>query len=82
MIAGKDPATPAACVEWATTQKQKVSTGTLQSIAALVEQDKLQPPVVTIVGEVAALGATSDSFTRECWQLADPAHRGDHPWLS
>lgn len=82
MIAGKDPATPAACVEWATTQKQKLSTGSLQSIAALVEQDKLEPPVVTIVGEVAALAATSDSFARECWQLADPAHRGDHPWLS
>ncbi len=82
MTAGKDPTTPAACVEWATTQKQKLSTGSLQSIAALVERDKLQPPVVTIVGEVAALAATSDSFARECWQLADPAHRGDHPWLS
>ena len=82
MAAGKDPATPAACVEWATTQKQKVSAGSLQSIAALVERDKLQPPVVTVVGEVAALAATSDSFACECWKLADPAHRGVHPWLS
>ena len=24
----------------------------------------------------------SDSFARVCWQLADPAHRGDYPWLS
>ena len=82
MVAGKDPTTPAACVEWATTRKQKVSTGSLQAIAALVERDKLHPPVVTVVGEVAALAATSDSFADECWQLTDPAHRGVHPWLS
>lgn len=82
MAAGKDPTTPAACVEWATTKRQRVSAGSLQSIATQVQQDKLQAPVVTVVGAVAALARTSESFAREWWLLADPAHRGVHPWLS
>lgn len=82
IAAGKDPATPAACVEWATTQEQKVTIGSLHSIAALADREGLQPPVVTIVGEVAALATASRSVENECWQLANQATRGLPSWLS
>jgi uroporphyrin-III C-methyltransferase len=54
IAAGRDPATPAACVQSATTPAQRVSVGTLATIAAAAERDGLESPVVTVIGEVAA----------------------------
>ena len=58
--AGRDPSTPAACIEWATTPKQRVTTGTLGSLADRADCDGLRAPVVTVIGEVAAYAVESE----------------------
>ena len=80
--AGKDPETPAACVEWATTEEQRVAVGPLRSIAERTEGDQLQPPVVTVIGEVAALAAAPDTIENEYWQLVDRLSREFESWQS
>lgn len=56
MIAhGLAPTTPAAVVQQGTTLNQKVVTGTLESLPALVAQADLKPPTLIIVGEVVRL---------------------------
>ena len=52
---GRDPATPMALIQQGTTANQKVLTGTLESIPALVEQTEIKPPTLLIVGEVVSL---------------------------
>jgi len=53
--AGKPPATPAACVRWGTRADQSIVRGTVASIADAAKSAGLTSPVVTVVGEVAAL---------------------------
>jgi uroporphyrin-III C-methyltransferase len=55
VAAGRDPATPAACIQSATTPAQRVTRATLGTIAEAVDRDGLENPVVTVVGAVAAL---------------------------
>jgi len=57
IAAGRDPSTPAACIERATTPRQRVTVATLATIAVAVERDGLCAPIVTVVGEVAAYAA-------------------------
>ncbi|MDO9310066.1 MAG: siroheme synthase CysG [Nitrosomonas sp.] len=52
---GLPDSTPAAIIQQGTTQKQKVITGTLQTLADLAAAEKLTPPTLTIVGEVVQL---------------------------
>ena len=54
ITAGRDPTTPVACIERATTPQQRVTVATLESIADAADRDGLKPPVVTVVGAVAA----------------------------
>ena len=58
VAAGRDPATPAACIQSATTPEQRVTRATLATIAAAADRDGLENPVVTVIGAVAALGDT------------------------
>jgi uroporphyrin-III C-methyltransferase len=51
---GLDPDTPAALVERATWADQQVATGTLDTIAAAAERAGIEPPAVTVIGDVAA----------------------------
>jgi uroporphyrinogen III methyltransferase/synthase len=67
MQAGKDPSTPAACIERATTPRQRVTVATLASIAEAAERDGLCAPIVTVVGEVAAFAA--EAAAREGFPL-------------
>jgi uroporphyrin-III C-methyltransferase len=53
--AGRDPDTPAACIQSATTPEQRVTRATLATIAAAADRDGLEAPVVTVIGAVAAL---------------------------
>jgi uroporphyrin-III C-methyltransferase len=55
IAAGRDPFTPAACIQSATTPEQRVTRATLATIAEAVERDGLQAPVVTVIGAVAGL---------------------------
>lgn len=52
---GLDATTPIALVQSATTEKQQVLTGTLQTIVAKQEEAQLQPPTLIIVGSVVSL---------------------------
>lgn len=51
--AGRDPSTPAACIERATTARQRVVVGSLETIAAFADREGLTAPMVTVIGEVA-----------------------------
>jgi len=55
IAAGRDPATPAACIQSATTADQRVTRASLSNIAEAADRDGLEAPVVTVIGEVAAL---------------------------
>lgn len=52
---GRDAATPAALVQQGTTQNQRVFTGTLASLPALVAEHEVHAPTLVIVGEVVTL---------------------------
>jgi uroporphyrin-III C-methyltransferase len=53
--AGRDPGTPAACIQSATTADQRVTRATLATIAEAADRDGLQSPVVIVIGAVAGL---------------------------
>ena len=55
IVAGRDPSTPAACIERGTTNRQRTIRGTLATIADQAAQANLQAPAVIVIGEVAAL---------------------------
>ncbi len=52
---GRSSATPVALVRWGTRPEQETLTGTLATIADLVEQAEFKPPAVIVVGEVVRL---------------------------
>jgi len=53
MAAGMAPDTPVALVERATWPEQQVATGTLETIQAAADEVGIEPPAVTVIGEVA-----------------------------
>ncbi len=53
--AGRAPETPVACVRWGTRPEQETVTGTLGTIADRIEEAKLKPPAITVIGDVVAL---------------------------
>lgn len=55
IVAGRHPETPTACIERATCADQRVCYSTLYGIADEVQRLGLQNPMVTVIGEVAAL---------------------------
>jgi len=59
LIAGGRPAdTPAAVIRWGTTPDQRTVVGTLADIVRRVEEAGLEPPAITVVGEVVRLRET------------------------
>ena len=52
---GMDASTPIAIVQSATTQKQKVVTGTLKTIEPLAKKANIKPPALIIVGTVVQM---------------------------
>jgi uroporphyrinogen III methyltransferase/synthase len=62
--AGREPATPAAIVQWAATRDQKSVLGTLESLSFLAAAASIGPPATLVVGEVAAL-STELSWVHE-----------------
>lgn len=55
IAAGRPPATPAAMVQMAYWDDQRVIVGTLENIADLVRRGDVQPPATLVVGEVVLL---------------------------
>ncbi len=65
IAAGRDPATPAACIQSATTADQRVTRASLSTIAEAADRDGLQAPVVIVIGEVAALDVGGTAGQRD-----------------
>ncbi len=59
---GKPSDTPIAVIQWGTTPRQKTWTGTLDSIRKIINNEMINPPALTIVGEVVNLKKTVDWF--------------------
>ena len=55
ILAGRSPETPVACVRWGTLPEQQTVTGTLGTIADRIEEAKLKPPAITVIGDVVSL---------------------------
>ena len=49
---GRSPQTPVALVRWGTTPRQQTWVGTLETIGAIAEREKVAPPTLIVVGEV------------------------------
>ena len=52
---GLDPATPAAVVHWGATPRQRVVSGTVETVAAEAEAGGIRPPALLYVGPTVAL---------------------------
>ena len=52
---GRAPSTPVAVIEWGTLPRQRVVSGTVETIAAAVSAAGVGSPAVTVVGDVARL---------------------------
>jgi uroporphyrinogen III methyltransferase/synthase len=52
---GRPAAMPVAVIRWGTTPAQQVVTGTLADIVERVKEARLEPPAITVVGEVVRL---------------------------
>ncbi|MCH7837097.1 MAG: uroporphyrinogen-III C-methyltransferase [Chloroflexi bacterium] len=55
---GRDAATPVAVIEWGTLPRQRTVVGTLADIVSKVEEAGIEPPALTVVGEVVRLRET------------------------
>ena len=58
----KKPDTPVAVIQWGTTSRQKTWVGTLNTIVDIATKEKIQPPTLTIIGEVVNLKSTTDWY--------------------
>jgi uroporphyrin-III C-methyltransferase len=55
IAAGLDPDTPAICIEWGTTDHQRVVEGTAATLTQLAIDADLKPPSTTVIGAAVAL---------------------------
>ncbi len=55
IAAGRSPSTPAAMIQMAYSESERVVTGTLENIAAEVRRANIEPPATLVVGEVVRL---------------------------
>ncbi|MDP3723779.1 MAG: uroporphyrinogen-III C-methyltransferase [Candidatus Omnitrophota bacterium] len=61
---GRRATTPCAVIEWGTTSRQRVISGTLRTIAARAVEAAIQPPAVLVVGQVVRLRESLRWFER------------------
>jgi uroporphyrinogen III methyltransferase/synthase len=55
IAAGVDKNTSALCIEGGTTPQQRVIAGTLETLPVLAAEAQIQPPALTVIGEVVNL---------------------------
>jgi uroporphyrinogen III methyltransferase/synthase len=55
MANGMEASTPVAVIRWATTGRQQSVSGTLKTIADVVESARFKPPAIIVIGEVVRL---------------------------
>ena len=61
---GMSPETPVAIIQWGTLPRQKTIAGTLGTIAQLAADERLQPPALTVIGDVVRLRGKLNWFER------------------
>ncbi|WP_136600598.1 uroporphyrinogen-III C-methyltransferase [Salinigranum halophilum] len=66
--AGLDPETPVALVERATWPGMRVATGTLETIVDVRDEAGIEPPAITVVGDVAATRDRVRAFLRSGYE--------------
>jgi uroporphyrin-III C-methyltransferase/precorrin-2 dehydrogenase/sirohydrochlorin ferrochelatase len=74
---GASPSLPAAVIERATTERERVVSGTLADLAELAARTGVKPPSLVIVGEVVRLREAIGAFDTAAKRLAsraEPAH--------
>jgi len=64
LAAGLAAETPAAAIRWGSTPRQRVVRASAATLAALVEEGRLRPPVTVVIGEVVRLRDTLEWFER------------------
>jgi uroporphyrin-III C-methyltransferase len=79
--AGMDPETPVALVERGTWPEQQVATGTLETIVAARDDRGIEPPAVTVIGDVAATHERVEAWLRSADGSGLVGHRreGEYP---
>jgi uroporphyrin-III C-methyltransferase/precorrin-2 dehydrogenase/sirohydrochlorin ferrochelatase len=60
--AGASPVLPAALVERGSLAEQRVVRGSISTIAQIAQNEKIEPPALLIVGEVASLAKADNEF--------------------
>jgi uroporphyrin-III C-methyltransferase len=65
------PETPVALVERATWPGMRVATGSLDSIVDARDEHGIEPPAITVVGDVAATRDRVRSFLRSSYETDD-----------
>ena len=66
-----DPATPVALVERATWPDMEVATGRLDDIVAVRDDAGIEPPAITVIGEVAGTRDRVLEFLRSRPEVTD-----------
>jgi uroporphyrinogen III methyltransferase/synthase len=79
---GRDPATPAVVIQWATWPRQRVLEGTVADIAERAERAQVANPSVVVIGAVAALRERMRWFDKlplfgKRIVVTRPAHQAD-----
>jgi uroporphyrin-III C-methyltransferase len=59
-----DPGTPVALIERATWPEMRVASGTLDTIVDVRDAEGIEPPAITVIGEVAATRERVVEFLR------------------
>ncbi len=59
---GKNPETPVGVLQEGTTARQKIATGTLETIVEVVKREGIQTPAITVVGDVVSLHSVLDWY--------------------
>lgn len=55
VAAGLPVSTPALCIEWGTTERQRTVEGTLENIVACCQAQHIESPAITVIGPVVSL---------------------------
>ncbi|MFC5133264.1 MULTISPECIES: uroporphyrinogen-III C-methyltransferase [Haloferacaceae] len=75
--AGMPPDTPVALVERATWPGMRVATGTLETIVDVRDDVRIEPPAITVIGDVAATRDRVVEFLMNAEASAEPERGGD-----
>ncbi|WP_281194700.1 uroporphyrinogen-III C-methyltransferase [Halorubrum sp. F4] len=75
--AGMPPDTPVALVERATWPDMRVATGTLETIVDVRDDAGIEPPAITVIGDVAATRDRVVEFLTNAEASAEPEQGGD-----